>query len=52
MVTMQDAIILARTVKRDLKNTLVGVSLEDLSLQDLYDHADAFLKAAGEEEPK
>ncbi len=48
MVTMQDALILARTVRRKLEalERETGISLDAHNLQDLYDHASDFLEAA------
>lgn len=54
MVTMQDALTLARETNKTLRQLeeFHGMNLKDLGLQDLYDHADAFLKAAGEGQTK
>lgn len=53
MVTMQDAIILARATKRALRKLqeFHCMGLEDLDLADLLEQAEAFLEAAGEGEP-
>lgn len=51
MVTMQDALILARETKKTLRqlDELHGMNLEDLGLDGLLENAEAFLEASGDQ---